>query len=165
MNKEDLKFGNVVETRDGEKYIFNYVGDETYFIRLDGAGFNPSKYYKNDLSIDDSNRESDILKVYKDYTLKKLLWERKEKPKLTDDERAILRNIDKDCKWIARDNDGFLSIYRNKPAKTCDLCWGSGRGTYFCFKHLFQFIKWEDEEPYLIEDLLKGQDDDDNNRE
>lgn len=24
------------------------------------------------------------------------------------------------------------------------------------FKHLFQFIKWEDEEPYEIEKLLEG---------
>ena len=27
----------------------------------------------------------------------------------------------------------------------------------YLFDHLFQFIKWEDEEPYFIEDLLKGE--------
>lgn len=165
MTKEDLKHGNVVETRDGDKYIFNYVEGKSYFIRLDGAGFNPSKYYKYDLCIDDSNRESDIVKVYKDYTLKELLWKRKEPIKLTDDEITILRNIDEEFKYIARDSNGLLYIYKNKPDKTYDLCWGNGRGTCFCFNHLFQFIKWEDEEPYLIEDLLEEQEDDDNNRE
>ena len=29
--------------------------------------------------------------------------------------------------------------------------------TFEFFNHLFQFIKWEDEEPYNIEDLLKGE--------
>lgn len=155
MTKEDLSCGNIVETRDGEKYIFNYVESKSYFICLTGAGFNPSKYYKDDLSIDDSNRECDIVKVYKDYTLQELLWERKEPIKLTDDEITILRNIDEEFKYIVRDGNGLLYIYKNKPDKTYDSCWGNGRGTCFGFKHLFQFIKWTDEEPYLIEDLLK----------
>lgn len=162
MKLDDLKFGNVVETRDGRKYIFNYVEGESYFIRLDGAGFNPSKYYKYDLSIVDSNRESDIIKVYENYTCQELLWERrKEKPHLTETEKIILRNLDEEFKYIARDNNGLLYIYKNKPDKTYDLCWGNARGTCFGFKHLFQFINWTDEEPYLIEDLLKEEQDDD----
>ena len=162
MNKDELKGGNIVETRDGEKYIFNYIEGKSYFICLDRAGFNPSKYYKNDLSIDDSNRECDIMKVYKDYTFKELLWERKEPIKLSEDEITILRNIDEEFKYIVRDGNGLLYIYKNKPDKTYDSCWGNGRGTCFGFKHLFQFIKWTDEEPYLIEDLLKEVLEDDN---
>lgn len=157
MTKEDLEFGNIVETRDGEKYIFNYIEGKSYFIRLDGAGFNPSKYYKNDLSIDDSNRESDIIKVYKDYTLKELLWERKEMPKLSDDEKAILRNIDKCFKWVARDKSGRLRICAGERLVKVEDYWYSKfySTQSFPYTQLFKFIKWTDDEPYLIEDLLK----------
>ena len=76
---------------------------------------------------------------------------------LTEDEKAILRNIPKQYKWIVRDNSGALYIYVDRPKKYSD-----GRTNYSLdcsnlFKHLFQFIKWEDEEPYSIEELLKGE--------
>ena len=78
--------------------------------------------------------------------------------KLTEDEKVILRNIDNRNKWIARDGDGSLFVYCSKPIKK-ESSWVSEMFLDWCdiwiFKHLFQFIKWEDEEPYLIEDLLK----------
>lgn len=77
--------------------------------------------------------------------------------KLTEDEKAILRNIDKNYKWIARDEDGELSIYINEPYKY-NLGWVGNVDTSYSiriFDHLFQFIKWEDKEPYLISDLLE----------
>ena len=78
--------------------------------------------------------------------------------KLTEDEKVILRNIDKRYRWIARDGDGNLFIYVNKPIKR-ESSWVSEMVFNWCsiwvFNHLFTFIKWEDEEPYLIEDLLK----------
>lgn len=81
--------------------------------------------------------------------------------KLTEDEKVILRNIDKKYKWIARDEGGSLYIYCDKPLKFLDM-WNNKRNTGWAFlnvfAHLFQSIKWEDEEPYLIEDLLKNND-------
>lgn len=78
--------------------------------------------------------------------------------KLTEDEKVILKNLPKRCKWITRDKDGNLFIYGNKPIKR-ESSWTSEiMFNWFCmwiFNHLFQFIKWKDEEPYLIEDLLK----------
>lgn len=79
--------------------------------------------------------------------------------KLTEDEKVILRNIDKRYRWIARDGDGNLFIYREKPIQIITK-WVSSEALGFpseltAFSHLFQFIKWEDKEPYLIEDLLK----------
>lgn len=80
--------------------------------------------------------------------------------KLTEDEKVILKNINKNYKWIARDVDGRLFIYIDKPIKG-DTYWGY---TYIyaspldVYSHLFTCIKWEDEEPYLIEDLLKEDD-------
>ena len=70
-------------------------------------------------------------------------------------------------KWIARDQDGLLCIYDKKPQKAIDI----GRtnpGYWFCdddeydsasmiaFNSLFQNIKWENEEPTLIEEASEG---------
>lgn len=81
--------------------------------------------------------------------------------KLTEDEKVILKNINKDYKWIARDDNGSLFIYGEKPIKK-ESSWISKMFLDWfnmcIFNHLFLFIKWEDEEPYLIEDLLKEDD-------
>ena len=75
---------------------------------------------------------------------------------MSKDEYVILKNIDKKYQCIARDKDKNLYIYDKKPIKKNE-CWDALRnmGNFELFNHLFQFIKWEDEEPRLIEDLLK----------
>lgn len=163
MTKEELSCGNVVKTRRGEKFIFNYIEGKPYFICLDGAGFNPAKYYKNDLSIGNTNGEYDIMKVYKNYTCQELIWERKEKPKLTEEERIILKNINEHFEYIARNEDNRLYLYEKKPRKI-DYGWQMNNDRayfvdFYMYDNLFQFIQWGDEEPYLIEDLLKEEDD------
>ena len=92
----------------------------------------------------------------KDEILKILLSEHIEKPKLTDDERAILRSVDNKFEFIARDEDGNLFIYMRKPYKD-QIRWESGAlvMTLDIFNHLFQSIKWEDEEPWSIKKLLE----------
>lgn len=76
--------------------------------------------------------------------------------KLSDEEKVILKNINKDYKWIARDVDGQLFVYSDKPIKLTN-CWGRYRyeSSLYVYSHLFTGVKWEDEEPYLIEDLLQ----------
>lgn len=76
--------------------------------------------------------------------------------KLSDAERVILENIDKDYKWITRERDGRLHVHKNKPEKRDFWCseWTS-KTSLKIFKQLFQFIKWEDENSYNIEELLK----------
>ena len=96
MTKEDLEFGNVVELKNGWLCLieprYNYgFGDtikqylkENYTIQL--RDIKTAEYsadlndYTDDLTCDDldGNDELSIMKVYKDYTLKELLWERKE---------------------------------------------------------------------------------------
>lgn len=156
MEKSDLKYGNVVETREGIKYLFTFHDEEDIFVDLTGDGY----YYFESLSFNTNYKNSAIviMKVYKDYTCKELLWERKEKPKLTEDEKVILRNIDKTFKWITRDEDSTLGFHFVKPHKEAYF-WSSLEPSYVSdlFPNLFQFIKWEDKEPYLIEDLLKGE--------
>ena len=157
MKKSDLKYGNVVETRNGDFYVLVNAYNESILIALTSKyHFNFDAYY-TDLTNKCGFETMDIVKVYKDYTCKELLWERKEKPKLTEDEKAILSNIDKCVKYIARNMDGSLLVYEDKPVKAREHWDCEFQVYYFPFDLLFQFIKWEDEEPYSIEELLKGE--------
>ena len=151
MKKSDLKYGNVIETRNGNKYLY-YITTSNQLLNLKD-NFNISLDYYNENLLHISNCGLlDIMKVYKDYTCKELIWERKEEPKLTEDEKAILRNVPQYYKWIARDGNGVVCLYPDKPHKSKTI-WDS-YGALFPFHHLFQFIKWEDEEPYSIKELL-----------
>lgn len=88
--------------------------------------------------------------------IKKWLYEEYEEPiKLTDGEKAILRNLPKKYKWIARDKNNNLYLYVDNPCKIGDD-WSSDEFDIFkVYNNLFKFIKWEDEETYSIEELLK----------
>ena len=155
MIKSELECGNVVELRNGLKFLF--LDRHKSLVELTGVECTKIDYYDENLTRSSSQESYDIMKVYKDYTCKKLLWERKEKPqpKLTEDEKAILRNVPQYYKWIARDGNGVVCLYPDKPHKS-ETIWDS-YGALFPFHHLFQFIKWEDEEPYSIEELLEGE--------
>lgn len=76
---------------------------------------------------------------------------------LTDDEKVILKNINKKWKWIARDSGDTLYVYDEKPTRmvtSSEWLNGHGLADISAFKHLFKLIKWEDE-PYNIDELLK----------
>ena len=75
---------------------------------------------------------------------------------LTEAERVILENIDKDFRYIARETNGNLCVYKDRPTRGI-YTWTNGIITIYmgAFNHLFQFIKWENEEPYEIAELLK----------
>lgn len=81
------------------------------------------------------------------------------KPQLTEDEKVILRNIDKKYKWIARDFDGQLFVYGQKPYVLGKI-WTEYTKMYNALPvSCFKFITWEDDEqPYSIAELL-GEDD------
>ena len=83
--------------------------------------------------------------------------EHKEPIKLSDAERVILENVDKDYKWIARDESGILYIYTEKPEKRSSYWNEEIENELKCFNNLFQFITWNDNEPYNIEELLKNE--------
>jgi hypothetical protein len=105
--------------------------------------------------------EANVCKeVHSDCELCKTNWlklEHKEPIKLSDAERVILENIDKKYKWIARQYTGSIIVWECKPLKS-DKAWlfsGGEGNTLLSFSHLFQFITWNDSEPYNIEELLK----------
>lgn len=82
----------------------------------------------------------------------------KEPIQITEDEKVILKNLPKEYKWIVRDSSNYICIHNEEPMKMVAF-WDSDSKTeaITVFSHLFQFIKWEDEEPHSIEELLKGE--------
>ena len=75
---------------------------------------------------------------------------------LTDDEKVILKNLPREYEWIAKDESGRLFLYLSMPQKS-GVWWQSESAefNFSMFGDLFQFIKWEDENPYNIDELLK----------
>ena len=109
-----------------------------------------SIYYGDDLIVTIHKCNFNYEKIFK--------WleeEYKEPIKLSDDEKVILKNMDKTFKWIARDSNNCIFVYSEKPIKQKFFWYDTHCYNLRCFIHLFQFIKWEDEEPYNIEELLK----------
>lgn len=87
-----------------------------------------------------------------------------EKPTLTSKEKKFLDLLLPEYNYIARDyNTGKLSLYKNKPFKYRTRSWISQSKDfayelpYACalFGVEFDFIEWEDEEPWSIKDLKK----------
>ena len=159
MKKSDLKAGMLVEYRCGERRMFMPYG----LVKESGLVARYSCKYNDDLIDIDGINDLDIMKVYDvfedsfDFECenRELLWERKEKPKLTEVEKTILENIPKEYKYIARDEDEELYIYEEKPRKVEEAWqWGGLYVDFGLFNHLFNFIKWEDDEPNKIEELL-----------
>ena len=89
----------------------------------------------------------------------KELKKEEQKYKLTLFEKLILEcAVNHGHEWIARDSTGYLYIYSTKPKKD-EGEWGVEQWRNYLdmplFDDKFQFIKWEDEEPYHIPTLLK----------
>lgn len=73
-------------------------------------------------------------------------------------ERRVAKELRKDgLKYLARNKNGTLSAFENKPVKCYDNTWRDfpepavGLDDYH-----FSFVKWEDDEPTRIADILNG---------
>ena len=139
---------------EGEEFKLVSDNSESKYIIVDNIlnlviGNRP---YVSELTINDINA----------YKLKIIKLPKKKE--FTDEELCILRNIDKKYKWIARDkvdrdeydNYGNLNIYLGKPNKSTVSWLPSDEYCEFhAYNHLFQSIKWEDEEPVYIDDYVE----------
>lgn len=83
-----------------------------------------------------------------------------ERPKLTKRERLYCELVEEG--WLARDSDSCLWLYINKIPKKFSSSWDADTTNADVlelnvpnFSNAFSFIKWEDEQPWSIEDLLK----------
>ena len=95
---------------------------------------------------------SECLKI----SLLKLLEEYKEPIKLTRLEYGLLNIAKKEgFNFIARDGDGRLFLYKNALWKG-ELAWNCIDENTPLFTNLFKFVKWEDEVPYNIDEILSN---------
>ena len=89
-------------------------------------------------------------------SLMELLEEYKEPIKLTRFEYEYLKFAKENgYNFIARDKNNNLYLYSNKPWKA-QVYWGHEGGTTPVFAELFKFVKWKDEEPYSIDEILSN---------
>ena len=85
-----------------------------------------------------------------------------EKPTITSKEKTFLDLIVAKWKYLVRDEDKNLYVFDSLPIKDWDgWCVKNMSMHSYCyiskklFGDMFDFIKWEDEKPWLIEDLKK----------
>ncbi len=83
-------------------------------------------------------------------------------PKINREEYEILKELDDEWKWIARDSNpgGGIWIYEKKPSKRQGSWDSCDDGFNYLLEEdleemMFQFIKWEDENPYNIQELIE----------
>lgn len=103
-----------------------------------------------------SNNSDGVIIMCSTRKVKWLLSEYKESTKVTRLEYELLKYWSSEgYKYIARDRDKRLFLYKEKPSKKYS-CWGSMYGHRMLndFVTLFQFVKWEDSEPTSIKDVL-----------
>ena len=86
-------------------------------------------------------------------------------PRINHEEYEVLKELDDKWKWIARDDNygGFIFCFREKPHKDIRKGgWSPGTTQYKYlgeYDLLFQFIQWEDEEPYNVAELIEEYED------
>ena len=84
-----------------------------------------------------------------------LLGEYKKPVKLSKFEYEYLKVAKKEeFNFIARDGDGRLFLYKNKPFKSLDEWIVASKVCCRILDSLFKFVKWGDEEPWNIDNIL-----------
>lgn len=74
--------------------------------------------------------------------------------------RRVLKQLRKDYKWIAKDEDGTVYVYKYKPSKK-EKSWLNFESdcknlTEIFADSLFDWLSWNDEKPVNFREILKG---------
>ena len=64
---------------------------------------------------------------------------------LTEDEYKKLTDAPKIKGWVARDKNGSITLYENKPYRDGDIWRGCSWKPSMIYEHFFPNLKWEDE--------------------
>ena len=89
-------------------------------------------------------------------SLMSLLEEYKEPIKLTQFEYEYLKFAKAvGYNFIARDENGGLFLYSIKPWKG-EITWKYRNSNILIFTKMFNFVRWQDEEPYNIDEVLSN---------
>ena len=76
---------------------------------------------------------------------------------LSNDEKMVLKEaVGEGYKYIVRNEYGWVGFHHSAPYKSASSWCSSEKIGYISpFSHLFKMIKWEDDKPTFIADLLK----------
>ena len=80
------------------------------------------------------------------------------KPKLTKNEKKFLDIINHKYKYVTKSKNNILCLSAGIPIRTGNDWIGVNDCAYISenyFNVLFRFIKWDDEEPWLLDDMRK----------
>lgn len=139
--------------KNKEKYLDDIIN---YFIKT-GAITKEGKFTKCKAIKCDDCKFNYPYRVCTKVTREWLEQEYKKSIIPSKNEKAILGCLNEKWKWVARNKNGELYVFQDKPFKD-EYEWQVrpevDQSSLFLFNCLFQFVKWEDEEPYSIEDLL-----------
>ena len=151
FTKDDLQVNDIVTTRAGNSYMIHEFSHGMYLVR--SVGHVCLDVYKNNLKDKDNDNDFDIVRVQRPTEIRHfvkwseapVIWERKEKekiPLLSEAEYQILKNAKQEWKWIARDEDGELLLYDEKPGKYNGRWrFRSNNTALDIYNHLFPFVK------------------------
>lgn len=80
-----------------------------------------------------------------------------EKPVISKRDRAFLEYLGENVKWMTRDYNGKLWVWETIPEKSviCKVWMCAAGNGLNAFNIDFPMVKWEDDEPWFIEDLKK----------
>lgn len=70
-------------------------------------------------------------------------------------EAEVLRAIDSEFKYIARDECGKLFVYIRKPEKAVSVWTSTPHCKSLPLSSLFDWVRFEDAEPWCIDDIVK----------
>lgn len=85
-----------------------------------------------------------------------LSWLDDEAVLITLQEKEFLKMISTEFKYIVRDEDGSLYLYKKKPRKGADMWFEvECRLISGLNKNALKGIRWEDDEPFCIDDFVE----------
>lgn len=82
-----------------------------------------------------------------------LIWDEEAMNQATEFEKEFLRKLSKKFKYIARDKDGTLCVYENKPIKR-ERDWVGDYERLPELSTCFEFIHFDNYYPYEIKELI-----------
>lgn len=174
MKKSDLKTGMRVKVRIGQIYLvirdIQHVDGHQELAFISNCGFIKGSNYDDGLINTISFSSSfDVMEVYTinenpnnlltsctlDLDKRFSIWKRQE---YTDRQEEIFKALKVlGFNYVARDDDGDIYTYQEKPLKIIDYCnWNDHCNSFELIngiEKVFDFIKWEDTEPFEIPNL------------
>lgn len=151
LSIENLKTGYVVENSEGNKGCI-MLGDFEIIQWEDGTWEYLEEQIDDIVKVSRPIQAGGMYPPFKNMFLS-VIWERHT---FTEEEIIILKALDSEYKYIARDFDDELWVFFEKPYKRARKCWDSlQRCEMLPMSRIFRSISKDDEEPVCIADVLK----------